>query len=78
MFQVAIWILSWIVIIAFVGAGLALLFWILKFLLSLPYLLYRGWNEDRLGPTPDVKLFNGKEILNFYARAITFRRPLIP
>lgn len=82
MLSFAISILLFLFFCALAGAGLGLLLVILKVILSIPHGLYVGSNRYRLkkeGYDVDSKEAPSfKELLKFYARALTFRRPLIP
>ncbi len=82
MVHLAIWIVAFVVICAFIGAGLGLLLRLLQVVLMFPYGFYIGLNRYRLKQagfnvdSDDLPGFG--ELLRFYARALTFRRPLLP
>lgn len=82
MIHVALWILGFIVVCAFIGLGIGFLWTVIKFLLAIPYDLYIGFNKSRLKQSgfnaEDNNLPSISELIRFYLRAITFRRPLLP
>lgn len=71
-----------LLVAVFIGAGAAVIVFLLKFLLSIPIGLYIGANRYHLEQngfdTKDNNLPKMSKILRFYIRLITFRRPLLP
>ncbi|GAB6170787.1 hypothetical protein JCM15765_02650 [Paradesulfitobacterium aromaticivorans] len=82
MISLALNILAAIVNLFVIGAGLGLLWMLLKFVLGIPIALYVGANRYRLSQNGTDKEFDDlpkmSQILRFYFRVVTFRRPLLP
>lgn len=82
MIYLALWILSLMFIIFILSVGFGTVLFIIKTILSIPCVFYIENNKYHLrqrGYDVDSKdLPKMRQILRFYFRALTLRRPLLP